>query len=710
MTLGENQGANDGHGTISIASVASAPHSSATPPKRAEFDLPHRQIHLDFHTSEHISGVARSFDADAFVTTLKEAHVDSVTVFALCHHGWSYYPTRVGEAHPYLERPDLLGEMVQACAKYGIETPIYISVQWNERLAREHPEWRVCDATNSAQHIAPDDQSALRQLSPTWHTMCLNQPEYVDHLLDTAREVTREYHPTGLFFDIVVPRDCVCQACLDDMHKAGLDPLNPADRRVHSVDVIERFKTKARAETEAVCAGTRVFFNAGHLHKTKASAYDAYTHFELESLPTAGWGYGHFPFSARYASTLGKPFLGMTGRFHSSWGDFGGFKTSDALIYETSLSSMLGASCSVGDQMHPTGVLDEHAYDIIGQAYSRIETLEPYLKGACQVAEFGVLAAEPFAGRDGMRNNASDDGACRILLETNRNFDVLDSGADFEQYPALIVPDGVEISENLKGKLQRYMESGGSLLLALDPSIASNYQAIEDIFDTKVEGQFSSVPFYIENAEGLPKSPMVVHANASVLQAEKDQWHGSLTASYFNRSYRHFCSHDYAPFDHERSRVAPAALVHGASVLFAFPVFRAFREAGTPQLKSFVHGVINRLLPSPKVRVSGPSNLFSALNWQDEEARFVLHLIYGVPEQRGWSIVNGNFADGAPIELIEDIPVLAELDVSVQLMKAPRRLFDAITGQEIGFSYSHGELTFQIERLHIHAAIVIESH
>ena len=42
----------------------------------------------------------------------------------------------------------------------------------------------------------------------------------------------------------------------------------------------------------------------------------ANTHLELESLPTGGWGYDHFPLSARYVQGLGMEFLGMTGKFH----------------------------------------------------------------------------------------------------------------------------------------------------------------------------------------------------------------------------------------------------------------------------------------------------------------------------------------------------------------------------------------------------------
>ena len=53
-----------------------------------------RQIHLDFHTSEKIPDVAQNFSAEEFARQMKEAHVSSVTVFARCHHGWLYYPSK----------------------------------------------------------------------------------------------------------------------------------------------------------------------------------------------------------------------------------------------------------------------------------------------------------------------------------------------------------------------------------------------------------------------------------------------------------------------------------------------------------------------------------------------------------------------------------------------------------------------------------------
>jgi hypothetical protein len=97
--------------------------------------LRYRQIHLDFHTSEHIPGVGSAFDPDAFVATLRQAHVDSIA-FAKYHHGWSYYPTRVGAPHPSLARPDLLGDMITALKAADIR-PIYIPSVG--RAQRAHP-------------------------------------------------------------------------------------------------------------------------------------------------------------------------------------------------------------------------------------------------------------------------------------------------------------------------------------------------------------------------------------------------------------------------------------------------------------------------------------------------------------------------------------------------------------------------------------------
>lgn len=79
---------------------------------RVSTGLPFREIHLDFHTSEVIEGIAREFDSEEFASVLERARVNSITCFARCHHGWLYYDSKQfpERNHPHLERRDLLRE------------------------------------------------------------------------------------------------------------------------------------------------------------------------------------------------------------------------------------------------------------------------------------------------------------------------------------------------------------------------------------------------------------------------------------------------------------------------------------------------------------------------------------------------------------------------------------------------------------------------
>ena len=46
----------------------------------------------------------------------------------------------------------------------------------------------------------------------------------------------------------------------------------------------------------------------------------------MEDLPTAWRGYDKLPIRAKFFAKKGKGLVGMTGKFHLEWGEFGGFK------------------------------------------------------------------------------------------------------------------------------------------------------------------------------------------------------------------------------------------------------------------------------------------------------------------------------------------------------------------------------------------------
>lgn len=678
-------------------------------------ELRYRQVHLDFHTSEYIPDVGLHFDAEQFVGTLKQAHVDSVTVFARCHHGWCYYPSTVGKPHPKLKRPDLLGEMVRACRSNDINVPIYITVQWDERMAREHPEWRVMSANNLAADSPGHDESAQRQLTPRWHPLCLNNEDYLDYVLRLGLEVMERYRPDGLFMDILLPWECVCPRCLELMQYLGLDAEKREDRLSNDRRTILDFYRKFSGAVWDRDPEMRLFFNSGHIYRGQRDRYRYFSHLEIESLPTGGWGYDHFPVSARYAGSLGMEFLGMTGKFHTSWGEFGGYKRSVALEYECALMAALGARCSVGDQLHPSGIMDRDAYQLIRPAYERIEKIEPFLKGARPVSEVALLSAAAVSpvslGREA-RENPSDDGAARMLLELQEMFDVIDTEADFDSYRLLVLPDSVTFVPELKHKIHTFLEGGGRLIL----SGSSGMKADESGFALDLRARYSGersgfVPDYLQAETELDpelvSAPFVIYERAYAVKAEGAEVLASSRNPYFNRTWAHFCSHQHTPYTLERNESYDAVLKDGPIVYFSHPIFRAYYASGQPLLKYLFRGVLNRLLPERRLRVELPSSGRVRLMRQEEQRRWLLHLLFGQPQLRGSRHLYPDGRERA-VEIIEDAVPVREVGCELRIDEKPRRVYSAYPGEEIPYRFENGVLEFTIDSLYIHELVVIE--
>ena len=665
--------------------------------------LRYRQIHLDFHTSEHIPGIGSAFDPNDFVGTLKTAHVDSVTIFAKCHHGWSYYPTKVGAPHPELTR-DLMGEMVTALSAADIECPIYISVQWDERNARIHPEWRARAATKN--RFDPG------QLEAGWHTLCLNHKAYRDELLEHACEVARNYETQGLFFDIILTPDCVCAECLASMAEHGLDPENPADRLKNDEWVNERFRSETTEALRAEFPGLRIFYNCGHIHKQGAKRFAHYSHLELESLPTGGWGYDHFPSSARYAATLGMDFLGQTGKFHTSWGEFGGFKHPDALEYEVAQMVALGAKCLVGDQLHPDGAINPDTYASIAPAYARIEELEPFLEAAKQVSEVAIMSAEYFHPV-GARNNHSDDGAAQMLLELKRPFDVIDPSATFENYRVLILPDEIPVEGEMAARLQAFVAQGGKLLLSGTSGLAADGSFTVPAGIRRSGEPVAFTPSYLKaDAEldaDMTRSPFVMYGTAQTITAEGATVLAQIVPPYFNRTYAHFSSHQHAPDNPAAAPLGTGVTLHGGVAYVAYPIFAMYHAVGQPLYKYVVRGLLDRLLPDPALTTDLPSAGRATLTHQANENRHILHLLYGPPQVRGKAVPLPN-GDGIRVmEMIEDIPAIGPVSAIVRLPKPPVRVYDALSGADIAWSEAgQGAYRIAVPGLRIHTAIVFD--
>ncbi len=653
-----------------------------------------RQVHLDFHTSELIPGIGSRFSKEDFQNALKTGHVNSITVFSKCHHGWAYHPSKANETHPNLSF-DLLKAEIEAAHEIGVKTPVYISAGLDEKIARKHPEWLMRNIDETMPWAGTFDK-------PGYHRFCFNTP-YLDVLLAQIAEVVANYDCDGIFLDIVGINPCYCQYCVAGRRAEGVDPYDPDAAYTYAVRTYRKYTAAVRAEIDKYKPGLPVFHNAGHIQCGDRETIDADSHLELESLPTGGWGYDHFPVSAAYVRGLGKDFLGMTGKFHLSWGEFGGFKHPNALRYEVALDAALGAKMSIGDQLHPSGKFDEATYKLIGAAYSEIEKKEPWLDRVTAVTDIAILSQEAVCARlnpgkepPSRHSYKGNTGATRILLEGNYLFDVADTETDLSKYKVVILPDDIGVDGYLKNKLLAFVGNGGKLL-ATGRSLVNDAELLS-LLGAEYKGECEFCPAYIRpcfELKSLPDAAFVIYNRMSDISAAGEVLCRS-EYPYFNRTVFSFSSHQHTPNDPSAS--FPAATAGKGGVFCVAPLFTEYALKGSLVAKEIVIGLLDRLLGEEKTLVTDlPAQGVSTLMEQKDEHRYVLHQLYASPVKRG-----------SGVEVIEDIVPLYGLKISVRTEKTPKKLYLAPGLEEIPFKLKDGRCEFILPRLELHAMIVME--
>ncbi len=642
-----------------------------------------RQVHLDFHTSELLP-VGKKFSKEQFQACLKAGHVDSITVFSKCHHGWSYHPTEVNEIHPELDF-DLLGAQLEACKEIGVNAPVYISAGFDEKEYLKRPEWRWWWSPKKE-----DIEEYNKEVH--FHILCFNTG-YLDFLCAQIEEVMVKYNPCGIFLDIIAPRVCYCEKCVSDMKKLGYDIENEADREKFGQMVFNKYLEATNNAVRKHSDTATIFHNSGHIPKGDYRYIDSNTHLELESLPTGGWGYDHFPLSAAYVRTLSDTdYLGMTGKFHHSWGEFGGYKHPNALIYETALSVANGAGCSIGDQMHPLSELNPATYNLIGKAYSLIEEKEPWLQGAVNVADIAVLSAEATTGN---RDVKADIGANRMLLENHLLYNFVDDKADFSQYKLLVLPDVSAYKDETINKIKDYAKNGGKIIATGEALLKDGKFFLDFGAEYKGKNEFNPTYFipHFETVNG--KTEYVMRCDLNKFEATEGEIFATEQNPYFNRALEHFCSHMHAPNNPEE--VFHGAVINGNVAYIGWDIFTAYATHGHLCFKELFTYAIKKLLGDEvTVFADVPDRAVVTYTHQAKENRSILHLLFAHTTVRGTNT-----------EVIEDTVPLYDVKCSVKCDKKPSRITLVPENDGLEFNFVDGRAEFTVPCVNIHQMVEI---
>ena len=670
---------------------------------KEEKELRFRQIHLDFNTPREICGVGEKFDKRQWQDCLKLAHANSITCFSCCHHGYSYHPTKVGMMHPSLKF-DLLRAQVDASHEIGVNVPVYMTVGYNNRVADLEPGWLV---------VYPNGQRGYPPLEAHYRNLCLNTA-YLDHVCRLTEEAARLFADAdGIFFDILTQPFCCCPRCIEGMLKRGYDPKSDEHHRLFSREIIENCCRKLNEAARCVNPNWPIYHNNTNLLQPGNHPLLEYcSHIELESLPTGAHNYDHYPMLASYVRTLEPDFLGMTGKFHTTWGDYGSYKHPNALRYECAAMLAHGSKCSIGDQLHPSGRMDESSCRLIGAAYAEVEMKEPWCGHVTSAANVALLANNAF--RKQSCDVRSETGVCRLFLEAHIPFDRIDETIDFNNYKVLILADELRPDATLRRRLDAFIAAGGRLILSGNSILKAENDELAFDLPVQTHGVTTEFPNFVKAAE--PFAPdgisdlFVMYHPSMKLKVLDGESLGEIYDPYFTRSYLHFCSHIHSPAKTEPSGY-DAGVLTDSILYFAHPVFIMYALFGNVMFKEFVlkaiHRFIDDVLP---VLTTLPSAARCTIMEQKDEHRYVLHALYANTILRGMNAppIAPENAPAQAREVIEELIPLYGIDFSLKLPHRIKRALLVPQLKELPFEYNNDRLELRLEKLLCHQMIELD--
>lgn len=656
--------------------------------------FPRKQVHLDFHTSPDIPGIGSRFDKAQFQAALKAGHLDSITVFAKCHHGYCYYPTKVGTVHPGLDF-DLTGAMVEAAHEIGVRAPVYITAGWSDLDARNHPEWIVREPDGSLSSTEPKLQSRIDGPdSPmgncAWDNMCLNDGSYCAHIYEITEEVCQHFKDLdGLFYDItLMNKMCYCPECLAGMAELGLDPAKEADAREYYRIKRQDFQRKCTAILRKYHPEATIFFNSGGADIQNGPHHQFQTHFEMEDLPTAWGGYDSLPVRAKFFSHKGKPFIGMTGKFHLGWGEFGGFKCKEALRYEVAAMAMYGAGCSVGDHMHPDGEMELQTYENIGYAYEYQDKIAPFCLGGEPTARLGLVMSH---------KRPVMEKLSKLLMETQLDYEIVFDN-DFSPFETVIVPEQEMLDEAGLAALNAFIAGGGKVLFYGQALVQ------DGAFRIDCGAEYVGAPLFdcdymvcdTKTELELPNAPMLCMLPAQRIRVTDAEVLAHTLQPYFSRTGGRFCGHKNTP--HDKNSVQQPAIVRKGNVVYmAHSMPELYDLEGSLFHKRYFMLALGLLYTGGALTIDGlGSEGRAAMIRQKEQNRYCVNMVYASPSKRGAAYI------------IEDLLPIYNIKLTLDVPEKIRKAYLGVTGEELAVTEENGKQVVVVPKLQCHASVVLE--
>ncbi len=673
----------------------------------------YRQLHIDAHLSA-CSQPYRDFNAEAAAQMFLDAGFQMVCYFAVCHGGYSYYPTKVGVVHPGLKR-DFTGEMTAALKKRGIRTMLYMKAGWDRRDYRTNPEWIANHNPSSNTGVAGEDGAE----------MCLNSP-WVDRVqIPQMKEVISLYDVDGLFFDIAVHQfitaNCYCRYCRESFgREVGGDlPVSDSDANAFAYRKwanrrLEAYMEKIHKALNEQKPGIILVHNWAWLTRNPVNPPPHVTHINWDTATPNMSVYAlDFSLEARYLSTLGDRSWAFHNTRGNSWGDYS-LREEAAFMQEVATELAAGGRSLLSDDAYPSGNPDPAVYELYGHVNERTRRLEPILQGCRPVKDVAVLhSADTIWSKTPMKLSPEwkagpayypVSGAHKVLIEGQVQMNILNTDVLVDtlgEYKALILPDQRILADRECEAIRRFVREGGSLLATCATGTrdaqnqATGAFALADVFGVRHLGSSTATRSFLRVPSNIVRfrvPRMDVQVNGSYVRVEVTTAKTML---------------ELVPPDGPKQ--APASASEGPGVTLnqygkgkvlycAAPVFSAYYAEGPAMLRRLALWMLSVVHPERGRSIlleNTPPNVEVFYNQRGKD-RFV-HLVNYSGDKRETGPAQSQI--GARVHGIH---------VRARIPVAPKRVVAVPENQTIPFDWRDNWLGFTANPLAIHSVYLIE--
>lgn len=661
-------------------------------------NVPWRKVHLDFHNSKHIPEIGEKFNPDKWGDQLISGNVDSIVVFAKDMHGYFYYPSKYGPVHPGLSF-DLLGKQVKACQERNIKVYAYYCAAWDHHLAEKYPEWNMRKRDGTDYRPKPG-------ATPGWTALCLGNKDFVDLMVKHVKEYMLRYDLDGAWLDMAEPitPECYCKECLRQIKSLGKDPYDKEVQRAHQNKNFIEFHRIMHELVHLIKPGSQVDFNDIGLSKVSERAH-LLDNIDIEALPTGGWGYWYAPAQIRYQRNFGVPVYGMTGRFVSSWADFGGLKLSTQLDVELASIVANAAHCDVGDQMPPNGVLDPAVYHVLGESFGRIKSLESFLDQAAPVTEAALLIPDRALER---QKDSFIYGFTKLMIESHLQFDLIERGLEWERYNLVIIPDEMTLDQKSIDRIHSYIANGGAVIIS-NPEGSSKQNKVSWLnqYGFNYEGESKFKPAYLVTESGFidnfPGYEYALYNGASQWKVQPPAKSlAVLGEPLFQRSAENYTSHRHTPFDHVTDYAAIAR--SGKIGLFAFPLGSSYYDNGYWIYRRAFQKLLSEVYDKKLIETNAPLNTeititYQALDLQNNRPeRYMIHLINWSPSRKT-----------SPGQQVHEDPVpLNDIRIQLNIVFNRVKVKTAVSRKVLNHKFLEGGVVVIVPRIFTHEIVCFE--